>query len=116
MAAIASASAALAGRIMGRTSSGRQRYAGPWPFANSIGGYLASKSSIHSPAMDLDRLSTFDKVVREGSFSRAAVALGIGQPAVSSRIQALEEDLGAILLVRGRRVTLTPTGESFLPY
>ncbi|MFL5387277.1 MAG: LysR family transcriptional regulator [Myxococcales bacterium] len=66
--------------------------------------------------MDLDQLSTFDKVVREGSFSRAAVALGIGQPAVSSRIQALEEDLGAILLVRGRRVTLTPTGESFLPY
>ena len=66
--------------------------------------------------MDLDQIAAFDKVVREGSFSRAAVALGIGQPAVSSRIQALEDGVGAILFTRGRRVALTPTGESFLPY
>jgi LysR family transcriptional regulator, low CO2-responsive transcriptional regulator len=66
--------------------------------------------------MDLDQITAFEKVVREGSFSRAAVALGIGQPAVSSRIQALEEDVGGILFNRGRRISLTPMGEGFLPY
>jgi DNA-binding transcriptional LysR family regulator len=66
--------------------------------------------------MDLDQIAAFDKVVREGSFSRAAVALGIGQPAVSARIQALEDGVGGILFTRGRRVALTPMGESLLPY
>ena len=42
----------------------------------------------------LDQLVAFDQVVREGSFSRAALSLGIGQPAVSSRIQGLEAALG----------------------
>jgi LysR family transcriptional regulator, low CO2-responsive transcriptional regulator len=66
--------------------------------------------------MDLDQLATFDRVVREGSFSRAALALGIGQPAVSSRIHALEAAVGGALLGRGRRLTLTALGEGFLPY
>jgi DNA-binding transcriptional LysR family regulator len=66
--------------------------------------------------MDLDQLTTFDRVVREGSFSRAALALGVGQPAVSARIQALEEAVGGALLVRGRRLTLTALGDGFLPY
>jgi len=42
--------------------------------------------------------------VREGSFSRAAFSLGIGQPAVSSRIQALEQTVGGALFTRGRRI------------
>jgi DNA-binding transcriptional LysR family regulator len=66
--------------------------------------------------MDLDQIAAFEKVVREGSFSRAAVGLGIGQPAVSARIQGLEEDVGGILFTRGRRISLTPMGEGFLPY
>jgi DNA-binding transcriptional LysR family regulator len=66
--------------------------------------------------MDTGQLETFDRIVREGSFSRAAVALGIGQPAVSSRIQSLEETLGGALFTRGRVVALTPLGEAFLPY
>jgi len=41
--------------------------------------------------MELDQLVAFERVVREGSFSRAAIALGIGQPAVSSRIQGQQE-------------------------
>jgi DNA-binding transcriptional LysR family regulator len=64
----------------------------------------------------LDQLRAFDRVVREGSFSRAALALRIGQPAVSSRIQALEAALGGALFRRGRRITLTALGEGFLPY
>jgi LysR family transcriptional regulator, low CO2-responsive transcriptional regulator len=66
--------------------------------------------------MDLDQLAAFDRIVREGGFSRAAVALGIGQPAVSARIRALEESVGGALFTRGRRVALTALGESFLPY
>jgi DNA-binding transcriptional LysR family regulator len=66
--------------------------------------------------MELDQLVAFERVVREGSFSRAAIALGIGQPAVSSRIQGLEDGVGGILFTRGRRIRLTPLGESFLPY
>jgi DNA-binding transcriptional LysR family regulator len=62
------------------------------------------------------QLAAFVRVVRDGSFSRAALSLGIGQPAVSSRIQSLEEGLGGALFRRGRRVSITPLGESFLPY
>jgi DNA-binding transcriptional LysR family regulator len=66
--------------------------------------------------MEIDQLVAFDRIVREGTFGRAALALGIGQPAVSTRIQALESALGGPLFVRGRRVSLTPLGETFLPF
>lgn len=67
--------------------------------------------------MDIDQLLAFDRIVREGSFSRAAWALNITQPTISARIQALEQDVGGPLFVRGgRRVALTERGESFLPY
>jgi DNA-binding transcriptional LysR family regulator len=66
--------------------------------------------------MATDQLVAFQRVVREGSFSRAAFALGLGQPAVSARIAALEQAVGGTLFTRGRRVALTPLGESFLPY
>src|SRR6266851_423668 len=55
--------------------------------------------------MELDQLIAFERVVREGSFSRAAIGLGIG-----------EEAVGGILFSRGRRIRLTTLGESFLPY
>ena len=66
--------------------------------------------------MELDQLVAFDRVAREGSFSRAAVALGLGQPAVSARILSLEESVGGALFVRGRSLRLTALGESLLPY
>jgi DNA-binding transcriptional LysR family regulator len=67
-------------------------------------------------ALALEQLAAFDQVVRDGSFSRAALSLGIGQPAVSSRIQGLEAALGGPVFRRGRRIALTPLGENFLPY
>jgi LysR family transcriptional regulator, low CO2-responsive transcriptional regulator len=67
-------------------------------------------------SMDTDQLLAFQRVVREGSFSRAARTLDIGQPAVSARIQALEAQLGGALLTRGRRLGLTALGSSFLPF
>lgn len=66
--------------------------------------------------MDTDQLLAFQRVVREGSFSRAARTLNIGQPAVSARIQALEAQLGGALLTRGRQLGLTALGASFLPF
>jgi LysR family transcriptional regulator, low CO2-responsive transcriptional regulator len=66
--------------------------------------------------MTVDQLAAFERVAREGSFSRAAVALGIGQPAVSARILALEDELGGSLFVRARSIRLTGLGSSLLPY
>ncbi|HEX5691219.1 MAG TPA: LysR family transcriptional regulator, partial [Roseiflexaceae bacterium] len=67
--------------------------------------------------MDLHQLMAFERIAREGSFSRAAWSLQIAQPTISARIQALEQEVGGALFVRGgRRVTLTERGESFLPY
>src|SRR5258708_33893470 len=63
----------------------------------------------------LDRPAAFERVAGEGSFGRAAPALGVGQPAVSARIQALEDDVGGALFNRGRRIALPALGESFLP-
>jgi len=67
--------------------------------------------------MDTDQLLAFDRIVREGSFSRAARALNIAQPSISARIQTLEQEVGGSLFLRsGRKITLTERGENFLPY
>lgn len=50
--------------------------------------------------MEIRQLQYFVGIVREGSFSRAARKLHIGQPALSKQIQALEHELGVELLVR----------------
>jgi DNA-binding transcriptional LysR family regulator len=71
---------------------------------------------LEGPDVDTEQLIAFQRIVREGSFTRAARSLGIGQPAVSARIQQLEAAFPGPLLVRGRRITLTPLGEAFLPY
>jgi DNA-binding transcriptional LysR family regulator len=62
--------------------------------------------------MDLRQLQTFVEVVERGSFSAAADALGVTQPAVSQQIQTLERMLGAPLIDRsGRRAAPTDRGE-----
>lgn len=67
--------------------------------------------------MELAQLEAFERAAREGSFTRTAELLGLTQPAVSTRIQLLETQLGGALFTRGgRRLTLTPLGEHFLPY
>ena len=65
--------------------------------------------------LDPRRLLTFREVARQQSFSHAAVALSLTQPAVSQQIARLERQLGTRLLVRDARgVTLTPAGEILL--
>ena len=57
------------------------------------------------------RLHSLVEVARRGSITQAARALGLTQPALTRRLQQLEEELGAELLVRGRKgVTLTELG------
>jgi len=61
--------------------------------------------------MDFDQLETFLEVARLCSFSRAAEKRFRTQPAVSSQIRALEEEVGARLLDRsGGKVSLTASG------
>lgn len=59
-------------------------------------------------------ISLFVRVVDSGSFTAVARALGVGQPAVSKQVAALEEHLGAQLLQRtSRSLTLTEAGRDF---
>ncbi len=65
--------------------------------------------------MDLRRLSYFLAVADQGSFTGAAMALHVSQPALSLAVKELEADLGARLLHRpARPITLTPAGEALL--
>lgn len=60
-------------------------------------------------------IRAFLEVAKKGSFTRAAEALHISQPALTVQIKQLEETLGIQLLNRDRRsVTLTPAGTSML--
>ena len=61
------------------------------------------------------RLLTFREVAHERSFSRAADALSLTQPAVSQQVRALETQVGEQLIVRGPGgLTLTAAGELLL--
>lgn len=64
--------------------------------------------------MDLDWLDDFLALAATHSFSRAAEARHVTQPAFSRRIQMLEKWAGVPLFIRTpRRITLTPAGERF---
>src|SRR3954469_10952203 len=63
------------------------------------------------------QLEALVQVVRRGSVTGAAQALYVTQPALTARLNALERDVGARLLVRRRGgVRLTEAGRAFLPY
>jgi DNA-binding transcriptional LysR family regulator len=67
--------------------------------------------------MDFDQLETFLEVARHASFSRAAEKRFRTQPAISSQIRALEEEVGARLFDRsGGKVALTAAGKVFQQY
>jgi len=67
--------------------------------------------------MDFDQLETFLEVAKHVSFSRAAEKRFRTQPAISSQIRALEEEVGAKLFDRsGGKVSLTAAGKAFQKY
>ncbi len=64
------------------------------------------------PTFDWDDLRVFHTVVSAGSLTAAADRLGVRQPTVSRRLDALETRIGARLVTRGADgVSLTETGE-----
>ena len=65
--------------------------------------------------MDISALQAFIAVAEAGSFSRAAERIFLTQPAISKRIAALEQEIGARLFDRvGRKIHLTQAGEALL--
>ena len=67
--------------------------------------------------MEIDQVKTFLAVAAHGGFRRAAEVLSVSQPAVSARIQALEDSLGTSLFARGgAKLSLTPAGRTLRPY
>ncbi|MEM7244953.1 MAG: LysR substrate-binding domain-containing protein [Acidobacteriota bacterium] len=69
--------------------------------------------------MDLPSLRQLEYVLaiaEHRHFTRAAEACCVSQPALSSQVAQLEEQLGVVLFERSRRgVHVTPAGERFLP-
>lgn len=67
--------------------------------------------------MDLKQLEYFVRVAELGSFTRAAQALGIAQPALSRQVRLLEVELRQNLLDRnGRGATPTEAGQLLLEH
>ena len=67
--------------------------------------------------MDLKQLEYFVRVADLGSFTRAAAALDIAQPALSRQVRQLEVELRQTLLVRnGRGATPTEAGKLLLEH
>ena len=67
--------------------------------------------------MDVPRLEAFLEVARLGSMRAAARSLHLGQPALSARIVALEDELGAKVFERTKRgVRLTLAGRALVPH
>ncbi|KUJ64997.1 LysR family transcriptional regulator [Streptomyces albus subsp. albus] len=62
---------------------------------------------------DSRHIRTFHEVVRTGSYTAAARALGYTQPAITQQMKALEREVGTLLFTRvGRRMRLTEAGET----
>ena len=55
-------------------------------------------------------------VVNEGSFQAAARLLNLTPAAVTQRIKALEAQIGARVLVRGKHLRLTPQGQAIVAF
>lgn len=71
-----------------------------------------SNCCLYFSVLDIQRLLTFDAVVRTGTFAAAAREVGFTQPGVSQQMRSLERDLKATLFVRaGRGLRLSEQGE-----
>src|SRR5690349_9698768 len=70
---------------------------------------MISIQSMNLNSLDLNLLVALDALLREGNVSRAALRIGLSQPAASHALQRLRDLIGDPLLVRnGARMELTP--------
>ncbi|QHT61844.1 LysR family transcriptional regulator [Paenibacillus lycopersici] len=68
-------------------------------------------------ALNFHQLHIFYTVAERGSFSAAAQALHMTQPAVTMQVQSLEDYFGTKLLHRStKRIELTEAGRALMPY
>ncbi|RJE90572.1 LysR family transcriptional regulator [Paenibacillus sp. 1011MAR3C5] len=68
-------------------------------------------------ALNFHQLHIFYTVAERGSFSAAAQALHMTQPAVTMQVQSLEDYFGTKLLLRStKKIDLTEAGRALLPY
>ena len=64
-------------------------------------------------SLDLNLLVALDALLKEASVSRAAMRIGLSQPAASHALQRLRDLIGDPLLVRtGARMELTPRAQA----
>ncbi len=65
--------------------------------------------------MDTGSFKAFISIVEHGSMSKAAINIGLTQPALSLKISRIEENLKTSLFIRkNKKLFLTPAGEDFL--
>jgi DNA-binding transcriptional LysR family regulator len=78
----------------------RPRYVRPAAAANAASLWADRGSAYHPCVVPAQRLEYLIAVAREGSFTAAAGALRIAQPALSRQVRMLESQLGVMLLER----------------
>src|SRR5262245_3389528 len=76
---------------------------------------MPENAALRYKDLNLGQLRAFAACVRHQSFSAAARALAMSQPAVWQQVRALERSVGAGLLrKRGRQLATTEDGDLFL--
>lgn len=63
--------------------------------------------------VDLKELTTFQTILQEGNFSKAAAKLNYAQSTITNQVQRLEKELGIKLFKRGWDSELTAAGRIF---
>ena len=67
------------------------------------------------PSVDPRHLLQFHEIIRTGSFTRAAMTLGLTQPALTRNMKLMEARLGFEMMIRSRQgIMPTPLGERIL--
>src|SRR5580693_333173 len=101
----------LGGLRMGGKSMERKDAKAVWGHTPNDGAEAPSSGS----GLDWDEFRVFQAVAKFGSFTKAAIALGVQQPTVSRRIESLEAKIGAKLFDRSPRgPELTYEGQRML--
>lgn len=72
-------------------------------------------NEINGSKLKISQIKALVTIADHGNFSAAALQLGLSQSTISHAIATLEDELGVLLLIRGRQgATLTPIGEQVI--